>query len=323
MNSRSVLGGFVAAVILFSGLAWAQQRANMPVVGLLVTHATVNDPVYEGLRAGLREYGYEEGRNLKLEIVTAAGQLDRLPELAQGLVRQNVDVILAPNEASTRAAREATGTIPIVMIGFGGDPVALGIVKSFAHPGGNITGQCRLPADLDVKRLELVKEALPTVTHVAVLWEDPFGRSALSDLRRAADSLGLRLEVIQIHGKQDLETGFKAAKRKKAGAVLIVWSPTFYVNRDRVAELQLETGLPTISVASSEGAVLMSYGADPFEAWRRAAYYVDRLLKGTRASELPVEQVSKFKLTVNLKTAKALKVTLPESILLRADKVIR
>jgi len=312
-----------AAVTLYAELSHTQQVGRVPVVGMLITHASVNDPIFENFRAGLREYGYEEGRNIKLEIVTAAGQLERLPGLAQGLVRQQVDVILTPNEASTRAAHEASSTIPIVMVGFGGDPVALGLVSSFARPGGNITGQCALPAELDVKRLELLKEALPGVSRVGVFWEDPFSRSALSYLQRAAASLDLHLDLIQLRGKQDLEAAFKAAKAKKVGAVLLVWSPTFYVHRDRVAELQLEAGLPTVSAFAMESGALMSYGTDAFESWRRAAYYVDRLLKGAKPSELPVEQVSKFKLAVNLKTAKALKVKLPESILLRADEVIR
>jgi ABC-type uncharacterized transport system substrate-binding protein len=292
-------------------------------VGMLVTHAAANDPIFENLRVGLREYGYEDGRNIRLEIATAEGQLDRLPGLVQDFVHQNVDVILAPNEAATRAARQATKAIPIVMVGFGGDPVALGLIDSFARPGGNITGQCSLPAELDTKRLELLKEALPSVSRVAVFWEDPFGRNSLGYLQRAAGSLDIRLELIQLRGRQDLEAAFKVAKQKKVGAVLLVWSPTFYVHRDRVAELQLETGLPTISAFATENGALMSYGSDPFEPWRRAAYYVDRLLKGAKPADLPVEQVSKFKLTINAKTAKALKVKLPESILLRADEVIR
>jgi putative ABC transport system substrate-binding protein len=311
----------VSAVLVDS--AWGQQPARIPVVGLLITHAAVNDPTFEPLRTGLREYGYEEGRNIRLEIVTAAGQLDRLSGLAQQLVRQNVDVIIAPNEVSTRTARQATSTIPIVMVGFANDPVALGLVDSFARPGGNITGLCSLPGELDVKRLEILKEALPGVSRVAVFWEDPFGRGALEGLQRAAQSLDVRLEVIQLRGKQDLETAFKAARRKKAGAVLMVWSPTFYVQRGRVADLALKARLPTVAAFATENGALMSYGSNSVESWRRAAYYVDRLLKGAKPGDLPVEQVSKFSLVVNLKTAKALNVTLPESILLRADEVIR
>ena len=320
---RRPVAVLLAALTLFAGLAGAQRPAKVPVVGMLITHAAANDPIFDNFRVGLREYGYEEGRNIQLVIMTAAGQLDRLPGLVEGFVRQNVDVILAPNEAATRAARQATKTIPIVMVGFGGDPVALGFIESLARPGGNITGQCSLPAELDIKRLELLKEALPSVSRVAVLWEEPFGRSSLGDLQRGAVSLNVRLELIQLRGKEDLERAFKSAKQKKVGAVLLVWSPTFYVYRDRVTELQLETGLPTISAFATENGALMSYGSDPLEPWRRAAYYVDRLLKGAKPSDLPVEQLSKFKLTINAKTAKALKLKLPESILQRADEVIR
>ena len=300
--------------------AWAQQPAKVPVVGVLTTHVAVNDPLYDTLRAGLRELGYEEGRNIRIEIVTAAGQVDRLPALAQDFVRNNVDIIIATNELSVRTAKKATTVIPIVMSCCGYDPVASGFIDSFSHPGGNITGLYSLPAELDTKRLEILKETLPGVTRVAVFWEDPFGRSALEALNRAAPTLGVRLDLIQIHGQQDLETAFKAAKQKKDGAVLLVWSPTFFAHRDRIAALASKARLP--AVAAFAGA-LVSYGGDVNAAFKRVAYYVDRLLKGAKPGELPVEQVAIFRLVVNLKTAKALGLTIPQSILLRADEVIR
>ena len=303
--------------------AWAQQPAKVPVVGVLTTHAAVNDPIYDFLRAGLRELGYEEGRNIRIEIVTAAGQVDRLPALAQELVRNNVDFIITTNELSIRAAKKATTVIPIVMTGFVGDPVALGFIDSFRRPGGNITGFYSLSSELDTKRLEILKETLPGVTRVAVFWEDPFGRSALEALNPAASSLGMRLDLIQIHGQQDLETAFKAAKKKKDGAVLLVWSPTFFAHRDQVAALALKARLPTVSAFAMGDGALISYGGDGNAAFKRAAYYVDRLLKGAKPSELPVEQVATFRLVVNLKTAKALGLTIPQSILLRADEMIR
>ena len=300
--------------------AWAQQPAKVPVVGVLTTHVAVNDPLYDTLRAGLRELGYEEGRNIRIEIVTAAGQVDRLPALAQDFVRNKVDIIIATNELSVRTAKKATTVIPIVMSCCGYDPVASGFIDSFSHPGGNITGLYSLPAELDTKRLEILKETLPGVTRVAVFWEDPFGRSALEALNRAAPTLGVRLDLIQIHGQQDLETAFKAAKQKKDGAVLLVWSPTFFAHRDRIAALASKARLP--AVAAFAGA-LVSYGGDVNAAFKRVAYYVDRLLKGAKPGELPVEQVAIFRLVVNLKTAKALGLTIPQSILLRADEVIR
>jgi putative ABC transport system substrate-binding protein len=292
---------------------------------MLITHAAVNDPTFESFRAGLREYGYEEGRNIRLEIMTAEGELDRLPGLAQELVRQNVDVIVSPNEVSARAALKATTAIPIVMAGFIYDPVALGLVDSFHRPGGNITGLYALAPGLDGKRVELLKEAVPNVSHVAVFWDPIFTQSMPSEVQSAAQALHMRIELVEVRTAQDLETAFRTAKRKKVGAVILLGGAIFFVHRTKVAALALGARLPTVSAfdyATAAGA-LMSYGTDTSGNWRRAAYYVDRLLKGANPRDLPVEQVSKLKLTVNLKTAKALGITIPESILLRADEVIR
>ena len=322
--SRSCLLFAVASVLAFlTPSASAQQAAKIPAVGVLVTHAAADDPVFGNLRAGLRDYGYEESRNLRLEILTAAGQLDRLPGLAQELVLRKVDVILCPNEASTRAALKATHAIPIVMLGFAYDPVALGLVESLNRPGGNVTGLYSSTFELEGKRLEILKEALPGVSRVAVLWEDPFGRSALGDLQRAGRSLSVQLELVGVRKAQELESAFKTARAKRAGAILLVWSPTFYVHRAEVAALALRTRMPTVAAFAVENGALISYGADNAETFKRAAYYVDRLLKGAKPGELPVEQMSKLKLSVNLRTAKTLGITIPESILQRADEVIR
>jgi len=294
------------------------------VVGMLITHAAMNDPVFDYFRVGLREHGYEDGYNIKLEILTAEGQLDRLPGLAEQLVRDKVDVIVSPNELSARAALQATSTIPIVLAAFGYDPVALGLVDSFDRPGGNITGTYTLSSELAGKRLEILKEALPAVWRVAVFWDPSFGAQH-DELQRAAQSLGVRLEFIEIRGPQDLDVAFKSAKRKNTRAVLLMRSSVLYVHRARVAALALEARLPTVSSLNSavEAGALMSYGPDLSGTYRRAAYYVDRLLKGAKASDLPVEQVSDLKLAVNLKTGRALGITMPESILLRADELIR
>ena len=320
-----LLFAFAAAVSSVAVTALAQEAKKVPVVGMLVSHAPANDPNFDLLRAGLRDYGYEEGRNVKLEIVTAEGELDRLPGLAQGLVRQNVDVIIAPHEVSARAALTATTTIPIVLAGFGVDPVELGLVDSFRRPGGNITGLYTLAPDLDGKRLEILKETLSGVARFAVFWDPMFSPSALGEVQRAAKSLRVRLEPVEIRSAQGLELAFKTAKRKKASAVMLLTSPIFYVHRDRIAALALGLGLPTISANKylTAAGALMSYGIDFSENWKRTAYYVDRLLKGAKPSDLPVEQMSKFKLIVNLKTAKALGIAIPESILVRADEVIQ
>jgi putative ABC transport system substrate-binding protein len=313
------------AVALPFAPASAQQPTRVPVVAMLVSHAPANDPSFDVLRAGLREYGYEEGRNIRLEIVTAEGELDRLPGLAQGLVRQHVDVIIAPHEVSAQAALTATTTIPIVLAGFGGDPVALGLIDSLRRPGRNITGLYTLAPDLDGKRLEILREVVPGVSRVAVLWDPMFSRSALGEVERAAKSLGVLLEPIEVRSERNLETGFRTAKRKHAGAVMLLSSPIFYVHRSRIAALALELRLPTVSSNSYliVAGTLVSYTIDNSENWKRTAYYVDRLLRGAKPADLPVEQMSKLKLIVNVKTANALGITIPPSILLRADEVIR
>jgi len=323
MSRSSLLFAVTSVLAFLIAPVSAQQAAEIRMVGVLVTHAAADDPVFDNLRAGLRDYGYEDGRNLKLEILTAAGQLNRLPGLAEELVRRKVDVIVCPNEAGTRAALAATHAIPIVMLGFSYDPVALGLVESLSRPGGNVTGLYSSTFELEGKRLEILKEALPGVSRVAIFWEDPFGRKALSDLQRASRSLGLRLDLVEIRKAQELESAFKVARGKKAGAVLLVWSPTFYVHRAEVAALAVQMRMPTVAAFAIENGALISYGADNVETFKRAAYYVDRLLKGAKPGELPVEQMSKLKLSVNLRTAKTLGITIPESILQRADEVIR
>ena len=315
---------FVFAVSALTGTAGAQQPARVPVVGVLVTHAAVNDPTFEPFRVGLREFGYEEGRNIKLEIVTAAGQLDRLPGLAQELARHKVDMIISPNDVSAQAAPKATTTIPIVVTGFGKDPVRSGLVDSFARPGGNVTGLYGHYLDLDGKLLQILKEMLPGASRVAVFRGAGFGNPS-GDLQRAGQLLRVGLDFTEVRGPGDLEPAFKAAKRVKADAVMLLAAPIFYVDRARAASLARDAKLPTISSFNQfvEAGGLISYGADLFENWKRTAYYVDRLLKGAKPSDLPIEQVSKLKLAVNLKTAKALGITVPQSILLRADEVIR
>ena len=324
MIRRRLLFALASALTLLCTPAWAQQPKPMPVIGVLWTHAPLNDPTFQGLRAGLQEFGYEEGRNIRFEVRTAAGQVDQLQRLAEELVHLKSDVIVVANTAAVRAAYQATHSTPIVMTGFTADPVSIGVAESFARPGGNVTGIYSLPPELDGKRLEILKEALPDVSRVAVFW-DAFSRSQLSEVQRAAQSLGVRLQLIEVRGPQDLETAFKDAKRKKAGAVMLLWSPVFYVHDSKIATLGFDAKLPTVSALNTavKAGTFISYGADVVDNFRRAAYFVDRLLKGAKASELPIEQPTKFRLVVNLKTAKALGIAIPQSILLRADEVIR
>jgi putative ABC transport system substrate-binding protein len=291
---------------------------------MLITHPPVTDPVVDALRQGLRQRGYEDGSNIKLEVRTALGQLDRVPALAEELVRLKVDVIVLANEPALRAVTKATNTIPVVMAGYTDDPAAAGWIDSYRHPGSNVTGVFTVNSALISKRLELLKEALPTVSRVAVLWDPAFGKRQLEDAQRAAPKLGIRLQPIEVRNADGLPTAFNAAKQNNVGAVLLVWTPLFYVDLARIAALGLEAKLPVISDMSAltEAGGLFSYSSLGLASFARAGYYVDRLLKGARASELPVEQMTNIKLVVNLKTAKSLGIRVPQAILLRADEVI-
>lgn len=312
------------AIIGATGRAWARKPGAIPTVGVLATHAPLSDPVWVALREGFRNLGYEEGSNLNLIITTAEGQLGRLPGLAADLVSQNADVIVAPNELAVRTALKATNTVPIVMIGWGYDPVALGFVSSFNKPGGNITGLYWLPSELEGKRLEMLKEVLPKTSRVAVFW-DTFGKNSLPALQRAAETLDLYLISIEVPAIEDLSAAIKKAKRNKADAGIFVWAPNFYVHRNRVAQLTNEAKLPAIHAIMQvvEAGGFLSYGPDGMDSFRRVAYYVDRIVKGVKPAELPIEQLSELKLAVNLRAAKAMDIVIPESILVRADKVIR
>ena len=265
MTSRCFFPALAFALLALGGSAWSQEPAKVPVVAVLVTHAAVDDPIFDSLREGLRRLGYEEGRNIRLDIVTAGGQLERLPDLASEMVRRRVDVIVAPNEVSTRVAMKATSTIPIVMVGGQGyDPVALGLIESFRRPGGNVTGMYGQWSEMEAKRLELVKELLPRASRVAVLWEAAFNRTALANLQRNAQRLGMRLEPIEIASAGALDAAFKTAKRRKVRAIVTMSSPIFYTSRARVGALGLQTRIPVVSVFSLgvETGALMSYGPD-------------------------------------------------------------
>jgi putative ABC transport system substrate-binding protein len=313
----------LTVALLCPAFVWSQEQ-NMPVIGVLITHAPADDPVVHALRKGLREYGYEDGKNIRVVVRTAMGELERVPALAQELVRLKVEAIVLVNETAARAAMQATSTIPIVLVGYTDDPLALGWIDSYRHPGGNVTGIYSLDAELPAKRLEILKDTLPGLSRVAVFW-DSYGRRQLGNVEKAARGLGLTIGSIEVHGPDDLERAFKAAKTQQADALLILWSPLFYVNAGRVGALALQSRLPAITeltpIVYSGG--LLSYGSERYYNWERAAYFIDRLLKGTKAADLPMERLSRFKLIVNLKTAQALGITIPRSILLRADEVIQ
>jgi putative ABC transport system substrate-binding protein len=302
----------------------AAPAGKVPKVGILITHAPLTDPVVEVIRSGFRALGYEDGHNIQLEFVTALARTDRLTQLAHQLASEPVDVIVAPNEMSARIAQQATREIPIVMFAWTRDPVELGLIASYARPGGNITGIHSLQSDLEVKRIELTKEALPRLSHLGAMRDPAFPR-ALEDIQEAARAMAVQLSIIDVGGAHDLEPAFRAAKRKGVGALLAMQSPTFYVNRVRISALSLQTRIPVVAGYGEQvrAGFLLSYGVDIDRIYLRTAYYVDRLLKGANPAELPVEQVSELKLSVNQKTAHALKLTLPESLMQRANEIIR
>jgi putative ABC transport system substrate-binding protein len=317
---RPVVLGFVALAFTVS----AQEPVKVPVVGVLMVMAMPEDPVVPAIRGGLRQFGYVDGTNIRIERRAAQNHMDRLPALARELVDLGADVIVVGGEPTARAARQASSTLPIIIISFDHDPVASGLIDSFSHPSGNVTGVFSRTSELIGKRLELLREALPNASRVAVFWDSTSVRQ-LEAVEPSTRALGLGLERIELRGSYDYAAAFKAARKKKAQAVVLLFSPMFTQERVRIASLALESKMPTMwqeEVGVKAGG-LMSYGPSVAEMFGRSGYYIDRLLKGAKVSDLPVEQASKFRLVVNLKTAKALRLTIPQSILLRADEVIR
>jgi ABC-type uncharacterized transport system substrate-binding protein len=304
--------------------ACAQRPDGVPVVGVLMGNVASHDPVIEAFRAGLRDQGYVEGKNIRIEFRGAQGNLDLLPGLADELVRLKVDAIVVGNERSARVAKEASKSIPIVVSLYNYDPVAGALIDSFARPGGNLTGLFTRTSELAGKRLEQLKEIIPNLSRVAVFW-DPLGRGELDELHSAARAIGIQLQLMELQPPFDFDAAFKTAKRNKADAVLIIATNAFYVERVRLGALALENGMPVSSSFRdcTQAGGLISYGIEFRDAYYRLAYFVDKLLKGAKPADLPFEQVTKFRLVVNLDSAKSLGLSPPQSILLRADEIIR
>jgi putative ABC transport system substrate-binding protein len=324
MDRRTFLAG-TGAVLLGAPLtAEAQEVGKVARIGMLAG-ASPPDPFVESFKQGLRELGYVEGRNISIEYRWAEGRNERLPGLAADLVRLKVDVIVASSQAAV-AAKQATTAIPIVMPIIT-DPVRLGLVASLARPGGNATGFATQNDELPGKWMELVKEALPRVSRVAGLFHPTYdGGVQLKASEAAARSLGVRLQALKVERLDDLVTAFAEVQKNRAEALIVSSSPLFYVHRTRLVEFAAKHRLPTIYhqsefVVGSGG--LMSYGPDFHDLFRRSATYVDKILKGAKPADLPVEQPTKFELVINLKTAKALGLTIPQSVLGRADQVIQ
>jgi len=310
MDRRAFIGTLAGGLLAAPVAAEAQQTGKAPRIGVLAAYSREASAfLWESFRQGLTERGWEDGRNIIIETRFAEGKFDKLHAFAEELVHQNVEIIVAVNSPGTRAAMAVTNSIPIVMLEVG-DPVATGFVKSLARPGGNVTGVSSMARDLTRKRLELLKQAVPKASRIAVIMnrDDPITAPQLRDAEEAAGSLGVQLMRFEVRGADDLEPAFKAAVAARADAVLRLVDPLVVVLASKTAELLARYQLPAIVVARREvelGA-LMSYFADSRDAYRRAAGYVDRILKGAKAADLPVEQPEKFELVINLKTAKAL-----------------
>jgi putative ABC transport system substrate-binding protein len=306
----------------------AQQPAKVYRIGLLSARSSSSESTRaEAFRQGLRELGYVEGKNIIIEYRYAEGKFERLPDLAAELVRLNVDVILAFGVPPTRAAKQVTTTIPIVMAG-GSDPVRTGLVASFARPGGNITGVSDLNVDLITKRLELLKEVGPKNSHVAVLLNpaNPTNPLQLEEIQAVAPALGVTLLILEIKGAEDFDRAFATMRQERVGSLLVFSDPMFGFQQKRIADLAVKGRLPAMfgNRRYVEAGGLMSYGtANPDDQFRRAAIYVDKILKGANPGELPVERPMKLELVINLKVAKQIGLTIPPNLLARADKVIK
>jgi len=318
-------GGLLAAPLA----AEAQQAGKTYRIGVL-GNVPLTDPrsarLWGAFAEGLRDLGYVDGGNTTIEHRSSEGKYERLPALAAELVRLNVDIIVAPAAQNVLAARQASRTIPIVMASVG-DPVGNGLVASLARPGGNVTGTSFLTSVMVGKQLELLTQISPRVARLAILLNpaNPGHPLTLEEAKAAAHSLRVQLQALEARGPDDFERAFAAMAREHAGALFVPWDGTFLVHLTRITRLAAKTRLPTLYGQRGyvDAGGLASYGPSAIESFRRAATYVDRILKGAKPADLPVEQPTKFEFVINLKTAKALGLTIPPSVLQRADEVIQ
>ena len=324
MRLRSIGLALTLCLLAAPFAAEAQQTGKVPRIGVLAT--THNWPLWEAFRQGLRELGYVEGRTIAIEYRWTEGRDERFPDFAAELVRLKVDVIVTGGTPAAIAAKNATRTIPIVM-GSSGDPVGTGLIASLARPGGNVTGLSALNLELEGKRLELLKEVVPKLSRVAVLW-NPGNRLLheryLKETQAAALSLGVQLQLVAVQSSADFESAFAKMTRERPDALIVEADLFFVLHRKRIVDFTAKTQLPAVYSFRDfvDAGGLMVYGASFPELYRRAATYVDKILKGAKPADLPVEQPTKFELVVNLKTAKALGLTIPQSMFIRADQVI-
>ena len=312
--------------VLAAMTAEAQHPPKTGRVGVLANVRDVPSSTnLQAFREGLRDFGWEEGRNLVLEYRYAEGRFEQLPELTRQLIRLDVDVILAPTSTFVRGAKQATTSVPIVFA-IHNDPVGTGDVASLARPGGNITGITQIATDLTPKQIELLRDAVPKLSRLAILWDPttPSHGPSLPVATETARRLGLEPSALAVTTIGDYEKAYATANRTHADAALVLTSPTAVANLSSVAQLALRHHLPTALGARAYPEVggLMSYGSNPADQFRRAAAYVDKILRGAKPADLPVEQATRFEFVINLKTAKALGLRIPQSLLVRADQVI-
>ena len=315
---------FVVTLAMCGAVARAQQPAEIPRIGILIPSSASSSARVEAFRRRLRELGYVEGKNITIEYRYAEGKLERLPDLAAELVQLKVDVIVTTGPGIL-PAKKASQAIPIVFTG-APDPVGGGLVSSLARPGGNITGLSVMAPDLDGKRLELLKEAFPKVARVAFLWVPAErGNLTLTEMEAAAKTLGLKLQSLEVRSLDDFDGAFARAKRD--GAQALITTPTALINTQRrqVLDFAAKNRLPAMYASSEfvEAGGLMSYASNPTDSWRRVADFVDKILKGTKPADIPVEQPAKFEFLISLIAAKQIGVTIPSSVLSRADRVIK
>jgi putative tryptophan/tyrosine transport system substrate-binding protein len=330
MARKAMLVWLVGLALASVHLADAQQQGKVPRIGWVgarpAPRNTVSVPGRELFQRELRKLGYVEGKNIAFEYRSAENKLERLPDLINELVRLNVDVLVTGSTAATLAAKSATKTIPIVFLSRS-DPVALGLVDSLTRPEGNITGLTSIGSLLAGKRLELLKETIPKLSHVAILWNphNPASAQSWKESQLTARELGLQLHSMKVSSGDQYESAFKEAIKARSTAVVVTQSPFINSSLTKIADLATKNRLPTISpredFADSGG--LMSYGPDQVEAYRRLASIVEKILKGAKPADLPVEQPTKFQFVINLKTAKQIGITIPQSVLFRADRVIK
>jgi len=324
MDRRAFIGAMAGGLLAAPLAADAQQPGTVPRVGVLGGQSPELSPPILALRQGLSELGYVQGQNIALEWRWARGNDERFPDLAAELVKLKVDIIVAATTPGAQAAQRATKTIPIVM-GFVSDPVALGLVTNLARPGGNITGLGVQTSEIVGKRLQLLREVAPTVARIAVLSDPSQPGTDLRETEAAARALGMPLQVWRVRSAGELDPAFVAIARERTTGIIVLPGTRLFAYRARIAQLAVTHRLPTSGWERqlTEAGCLISYGVINSDVARRAAYFVDKILKGAKPADLPIEQPTTFELVINLKTAKALGLTIPQSLLQRADEVIQ